>query len=298
MIILKWTQLPEADVASYNVYRSIIGFCSPVVPLATLDGTTLELKLNGGPLLTVTFDDTTPIVDAINAVIEGNGGKAYLNADGLGFCVRSDIRCGPDGSVEIVGGTSLGDLGQTARVITDRSEDELIGSVTAPSDPLCPVEFIDPDGVLGDYYALTTLNSSAQESLKTEYVQPVQTSGPLCIIEGVVVDLQGVRQPDVTIQAKIIIPPECTTAVNTITTDMISVLTDSCGRFRLALLQDTLVEFTIPSLDVSRNIRVPNKSFVFINDLIEDLDYRFPLFKPMSSLSTGPKVITSGGDDT
>jgi len=299
LIILRWSQLPEADVASYNVFRSIIGFCTALVPLATVDGKTLEIKLNDGPLLTITFDAVTPIVDVINAIIEGEGGKAFLTDDTLNFCLRSDIRCGPDGKVEIVGGTALGDLSLVPKIITELSDVVKIGNVAAPVDPLELVEFIDPDGVFGDFYALTTISSLGQESLKTEFRQPIQASGPLCIIEGVVVNLQGARIPDIEIQAEIQIPPEATTEVNTITKDTITVLTDPSGRFRLALLQDALVEFKIPSLNFSRMITVPNKSFVFINTLIEDLDYRYPLFNPQTPLGSlgQPRLITTGGDD-
>lgn len=298
MIILRWSQLPEADVASYCVYRSIIGFCSLLVPLATIDGKTLELKLNGGSLLTVTFDAVTPIIEAVNAVIVGNGGKAFPTADTLSWCLRSDLRCGPDGSVEIVGGTALVDLGLVPKTITELSDCVKIGTVPAPADPLCPVEFIDPDGVYGDYYALTTISSLNQESLKTEFKQPVEASGALCIIEGIVVNLQGARIPDIEVSAEIQIPPECTTLVNTITKDAITVLTDPSGRFRLAILQGTLVEFKIPVLNFSRMITVPNKSFAFVNTLIEDLDYRYPLFQAHSGEVNTRVLITTGGDDT
>lgn len=300
MIILRWSQLPEADVASYNVYRSIIGFCAPLVPLATINGKTLELKLNGGPLLTVTFDGVTSIIDQVNGIIKGNGGEAFPTSDTLSWCLRSDLRCGPDGSVEIVGGTALADFLLTARVITEKSECIKMENVLAPADPLCPVEYIDPDGVFGDYYALTTISSLNQESLKTELQQPIEASGALCIIEGVVVNLQGARVPDIEVSAEIQIPPEATTQVNTITKDAITVLTGPSGRFRLALLQGALVEFKIPELNFSRMITVPNLSFVFINDLIEDLDYRYQLFNPLSPIGNSgqTRVITTGGDDT
>lgn len=271
MIILRWSQLPGSDVASFNVYRSIVGFRAPLVPLATLDGKTLELKINGGDLQTFTFDDTTDIVDLINATIQN--GRAYLSDDGNSFFVRSDLRC-ETGSVEIVGGTALGDLGLTARLITEKSEDELVHNEPAPVDEQTQLEWEDPDGVLMDWYAITTVDSLGKESSKTGYQQPIQSSGPLCVIEGIVVDLQGVRIPDAEVIAEIVVPPECSNS-SLITKNEIRDRSGTNGRFSLPVLQNSLIRLQVPNTGYDQNIRVPEKAYEFIGELIVDLDYGF-----------------------
>lgn len=269
MIKLRWAQYPEAQVSSYRVYRSIIGF---VAPLVNLNGKTLQLKMNGGSTQSFTFNATS-VIDQINATLVG--GMVYLADNGTDFILRSDNR--DTGSVQIIGGTALADLGQTARLITAKSEDMLVHTEPAAIDPNALIEWEDPDGVLMDWYALTTVDSLSNESLKTAYMQPITNTGALCVIEGVVMDLQGVRIPDVEIKATIQAPPESVGSLNNITADPITMLSGPDGRFSLALLQDTIVRFEIERLSLCRMIRVPKQAYAFINDIAVDLDYTYPV---------------------
>jgi len=275
MITLRWSQLPEADVASYKVYRSIIGFSMPVLPLSTINGKTLILKFNGGSSQTFTFNNSTSIVDLINAT--ASGGQAYLSSDALKVIIRSNLRSGPDGSVQIVGGTALSDFGLTARTITEKSEDELIASVVAPVDPATVVEYLDEDGTLEDYYAISTIDSLSHESLKTAYRRPIESTGLLCVIEGVIFDIQGRRVPNAEVKATIQVPPESTDCSGNISVDPVSEYSGPDGRFSLPLLQKALVRLEIPAIGLNRIISIPEKSFVLINDIRVDLEYRYPL---------------------
>lgn len=273
MIELRWAPFPEADVASYRVYRSIVGFRAPVVSPAL--GLTLQLKMNGGALQTITFDGVTNIVTKINATL--TGGRAYTSiASPTYFYVRSDIREAP-GSVQIVGGTAMALLGLTARTITEKSEDEVIAQVTALPDPTVVVTFQDEDGVLQDYYSLTSLDSMNNESRKTAYIQPIASSGPICVLEGIVVNLQGARVPDAEVRATIIKFPHTPKIGSYVTLEPVTVLSGVDGRFSIPLLQGTLVMVEIPAIGYSRNITVPVKAFEFITELLVDLDYRYPL---------------------
>lgn len=270
-MILRWAPLPGADIASYKVYRSIIGFHTNLPTPATVAGKTLQLKMNGGSLQTITFSGSASLVDQINAVLLG--GRAYLSYDTVSFLLRSDIRCG-DGKVEIVGGTALGDLNLTVRTITEKSEDELLATVPAPVDPDAVVEYEDPDGVLGDWYAISVVNSMSQESTKTPWRQPITASGPLCIVEGLVITLQGARIPDAKVIATVQVPPESTEVISSISTQPVETLTGPDGRFSLPLLQCALVRLEIEAIGLSRMITIPEKSFVYLNDIRVDLDYR------------------------
>lgn len=269
MITLRWSQFPESDVASFKIYRSIIGFRGILAPVS---GKTLQLKLNGGSTQTFTFDSGS-VVDKINSTI--TGGRAYLASNGTDFFVRSDIRQSP-GSVEIVGGTALADLGLTARVILEKTEDEFIASVLAAEDPSEVLEYVDEDGVLLDFYAITTVDSLNNESAKTSYRQPITSSGNVCVLEGIVIDLQGVRVADAEVIATLQTPPN-TSGIASILKEPVKTLTGPDGRYSLVILQNALVRIDIPALAETKMITVPEKAYVFLNDLLVDLDYVYPL---------------------
>lgn len=275
MNILRWAPFPEADIASYHVYRSIIGFRALVLTPPDLDGKTLQLKMNGGTLQTITFDLLSGPVAKINATL--TGGRAYTSIDDpLYFYVRSDVREAP-GSVQIVGGTALVSLGLATRTITEKSEVTLIAVVAALLDPLLVVEYEDKDGVLQDWYAISSIDQLANESLKTAFLQPISTTGKICVLEGVIVDMQGVRVPDAEITARLIAHPQTGTDAVGITLGPVNTLSGPDGRFSLPLLQGAQVFLEIPAIRFSKNIGVPAKSFEFITDLLVDLDYRYPL---------------------
>jgi len=275
MLILRWSPFPESQVDYYKVYRSIIGFSAVKADPADVSGKTLILKMNGGPEQTITFSGTASVVEQINDVLVG--GMAYASSDTTLFLVRSDIREAP-GSVQIVGGTSLPELGLSPITITEKSDSQYLASVDALADPNCPVEYIDHDGTPSDYYAITTVNNAGTESAKTAWKKATQFTGPVCVIEGIVVDLQGVRIPDAKVTAKLVKFPHLPEGtVVGVTTEPVETLSGTDGRFSLAVLQGALVLLEVPAIGYSRNIYVPQKNYEFLTDLSVDLDYRYPL---------------------
>lgn len=275
MITLRWAPFPGANVASYKIYRSMIGFVAPVLTPPALSGKTLQLKMNGGTTQTITFDSISPPYDKINATL--TGGRAYPSiADSQYFLLRSDVRSAP-GSVQIVGGSALTPMGLTARTIQERSEDTLVAQVPADPDPEATLEYEDPDGVCQDWYTITTIDSHGTESAKAPYRQPTSYTGPICVLEGLVTNLQGVRMPSIEVTATLVRYPQLMGKCPQITLDPITTYTGSDGRFSLPLLQGSLVQLDITSVGFSRNITVPEKAYEFITDLRVDLDYRYPL---------------------
>jgi hypothetical protein len=275
MINLRWAPFPEADVASYKVFRSMIGFRAKVVTPATVSGKTLILKMNGGSSQTITFSGSSSVVDQITAAL--SGGKAFLSlADSAWFFVRSDVRSAP-GSVQIVGGTAMADLQLTARTITEKSEDLQIATIAALEDPQAMVVWADVDGVPEDFYAIVSTDSFGNDSTKTSYRQAVAYTGEICVLEGVVTDLQGVRFPDAEITIQLIRYPQKTGKVPQITRNKLCFLTGSDGRFSIPVLQGALLQFEIKQVQFSREIEVPAKAYEFLTDILVDLDYRYPL---------------------
>ena len=275
MITLRWAPYPDANIAGYKVYRSFIGFIGSIPSGVDIDGKTLELKVNGGPLQTFTFNNIDTVIDTINDTIVG--AEAFPSiSDANKFIVRSQLRDAP-GSVEIAGGTGLLDLGLTTRIISEKSEDILISSLAALEDPSEALTYDDLDGVLQDWYAISTISNVGSESAKTPYRQAIQFTGPLCVMEGIISDLQGLRLVDEEVKAKIIKIPQESPVRSSISKDWVSTLSGPDGRFSLPLLQGTIVKFEVPVLKFSRNIRIPYKAYEFVTDLLTDLDYRYPL---------------------
>jgi hypothetical protein len=276
MITLRWAPFPGSNVASYKVYRSIIGVTGVRPPdLTTLIGKTIILRANCKPTATtITLTGGNP-VDDINAAAQGF--RAYDSSlDVDQFLIRSDIREQP-GSLQVVGGTALADLGLSARTVVEKSEDSLIATLPANPDPEAMLEFQDPDGVVQDWYAISTIDAYNNESRKSNYKQPITSTGPVCSIEGIITDLQGVRVPDAEISAKLVAFPHSPESASHVTLAPITTRTGSDGRFSLVLLQGALVELGIPAIGFFHNIRVPEQSYVFITDLRVDLDYQYPL---------------------
>lgn len=275
MINLRWAPFPGSNVESYKVFRSIIGFRALVVAPATLAGKTLMLKMNGGSTQTITFAGTQSAVAQINAVL--TGGKAFLsNADSSYFYVRSNTRSAP-GSVQITGGTALADLQLTARTITEKSEDLQVATVAALEDELAMVDWADEDGTPDDFYAIVTVDAFGNDSLKTSFRQAMAYTGKVCVLEGLVTDLQGVRYPDAEITIQLIRFPQAIGKAPQITRHKLCFMTGPDGRFSIPVLQGALILFEIKQVQFSREIEVPALAYQFITDIQVDLDYRFPL---------------------
>ena len=253
----------------------MIGFRGTIVSPASVNGLTMQLKMNGGALQTIVFDGVTPIVDRINAVLQGGNAYASINTPSY-FYVRSDVRIAP-GSIEIVGGSALASLGITPRMITEKSEKELIATVPAAADPEALMECADPDGTCEDWYAISTVDHVGNESAPTPYKQPVSYTGKLCVLEGIVTNLQGMRIADAEVTATLVKYPQMFHKTPYITLEPITVLTGPDGRFSLPLLQDAVVELAIPAVGFSRSIKIPKKSCEFLTDIHVDLSYRYPL---------------------
>jgi hypothetical protein len=264
-ICLRWSQIKGADVEAYRVYRSILGFEAPNLQGASIDGLDLVLNINGTGNQTFTFNATDSVVTTINATI--TDGKAYDSlADETKFLLRSNVR-DETGSVEIVGGTALSLLGLTARTITELSEDFQIVSILAPEDPAEIVGYTDLDGVIEDWYALSTMASTGAESRKTDFKQATADSGALCRVEGIVTDLQGARVPDAIIEAKIMDFDQSVVDPAYITKGTITTLSQVDGRWSLPLLQNTLVLLKIDAVGYSENVIIPALAWVDVTDL-------------------------------
>jgi hypothetical protein len=264
------------EISRYGIYRSIVGFEANNVAPSVVSGKTLSLSLNLGPMQTVTFDASTPVVDKMNGFFVG-GAAVVSQVDNTRFLFRIDGGSSP-GVVQVVGGTAMADLGLTAGTYSYQSKDYLIRYLNAqPNDDVNGVEYCDPDGTLYDSYRVTTVNLSNEESAKTAYVTPTGTTGKLCTVYGCVTNIAGVRIPDATVSVRILEMPQTVVPPSYINEEVIEVLSDPQGRFEVAVLQGSHVEIAIPSIYYNRKVYIPMQNRVSISELPVDRDYRYPL---------------------
>lgn len=265
MIVNRWLPFDNAtNIVSFNVYRSIIGFTGKIG--VNVSGKTLQLKVNNDTVQTVIFG-SDPVLDLTTQV---DGGAAYLNYDQDGFLFRSDIREAP-GFVEIVGGDAMPllEIG-AARLISEKSEDGLIANVLVDNRPSTEFyEYRDNDGSLLDWYALTSLDNNDNESAKTAYMQPIQSTKPLCVVEGTLCNIEGARLVDQDITYSIAENAVGVGDRSSIGVAPLFVRTTHNGRFSFAIIQGVDILLEIPSIGFSSVVSVPNQNFVFLNDLIQ-----------------------------
>ena len=270
-IILRWVPIEGADIMTYNIHRSMIGFTTEFeAPFGLVAGDNLRLKINNHNIQEIVFDSDLAIadlVDFLNTTLLG--ATAYKAKDSDHLIIRSDIREEP-GFIEVLGGGSaLSKLGISAGIISERSGTTMIGS-----PPSTELEYEDPDGVLEDFYAISTVDSAGSESSLSTLRQAINFTGPICVVEGCITDLQGMRVPDVKALARVVTPPEGAEHTSIIK-DEIYVLTGEDGRFSLPILQGARVIFEIDDARVSDPITIPEQPYVFFDDLPIDYEYKF-----------------------
>jgi hypothetical protein len=271
MITLRWTPLEGADITTYKIYRAMIGVKTPLeAPFGLISGDSLQIKLNNDTLQTITFDDDYDIEELVTVINNQiTGGTAYQSKIDDSLILRSNIRSEP-GYLVIVGGTALSKMGLTTGPISENSNMVHIGSVSFGTN-----EFEDLNGVLEDYYSLSTVSSLGDESNLSNPRQAINFTGPICVVEGCITDLQGRRVCDVQVTARIVNPPESVQDHSFITKETMTTLTGEDGRFSLPLLQCARVIFEIDDVRVSDPISIPAQPYVFFDELPIDYNYKF-----------------------
>jgi hypothetical protein len=266
MITLRWAPLENADIASYKIYRAMIGVKSSFEEPFGLSGDDLQLKVNNDNVQTIVFNDDLNVVLNINANLVG--GTAYEATDTDHIIIRSNVRTSP-GFLVIVGGSAASKIGLPLATFSEASSMVHIGTI-----PFGETEFIDPDGVLEDYYAISTIDSGGNESNLSNPRQAINFTGPICVVEGCITDLQGKRVCDVKVLARIVTPPESVQDHSFITKKEISTLTGEDGRFSLPILQKASVIFEIDDTRISDPICIPERPYVFFDELPIDYNYK------------------------
>jgi hypothetical protein len=249
----------------------MIGFLTPLpAPFGLVNGDTLILKINNQTSQTITFTsdmNATDLIAFLNNVLIG--ATAYIASGTQQIIIRSNMRVSP-GYIDIIGGTARSKMGIVNKTISERSDVQLVGTI-----PFGTVSFTDNDGVLEDFYGVSTIDNLGTESIISNLRQAINFSGPICVVEGCIIDLQGRRVADVSVKARIVSPPTHGGGHSFVTTKEVSTLTGEDGRFSLPLLQTARVIFEINDTKVCDPIAIPELPYTFFDDLGIDYKYMF-----------------------
>jgi hypothetical protein len=268
MITLRWSlfMVQEVDVDYYNVYRSMIGFSFPKSAIGP--ASSLTIRVNGGDpqVLNIPQSNTAAYLNSV--LVNAHAYEAY---DGNSIIIRSAVRSHP-GSVRVESNT----LGLEERLITEKSESRIV-AIHAASDGDGVVEtFIDKDGFPEDFYSVSSTDLDGIESLQTPWIKPLQSLGAICVIEGSIVNLQGISVPDAEIIATLHETPKAR-PLTYITKEPIITRTNPDGRFSLPLLQGALVKLDIPAIGYTQMVTIPCRPYIFLQELLVDEGYTYPL---------------------
>lgn len=276
MIRLQWSKKAGFDVDTYQVFRSMVGIHLPHVPPSALYGTTLVVSVDGRPAETVSFVGPDSVAQQVNRQLSRGIAYTAQNASD-GTFLRSPSGAAP-GSVEVLGGTSLPIFDLEVGLRTERSEWYLVGDIPGSgSGSEEVVSFSDPDGGELDYYSISTISSSGEESRRSPPIRPLTgTPGPVCVVSGTISDAQGIYVEDAKVVATPLALPIFTFGAG-LSKKPVVALTDAYGKFSLPLLQGTSVIMEVEETGYSRTFTVPSKDSIDIADLESDFEHRYPL---------------------
>lgn len=268
MITLRWSLFleEETEITSYNVYRCMIGLMIPYWSVE--EGSTITLKINNGDPVTLVLPKLNTI-QYINANLPN--ATAKYSWDGEFIIIRSNIKTAP-GSIQVL----TNSLGIPQRTITEGSEELLVEVVTSSKKDDDIEVFVDRDGDPDDHYAISSNNSEGKESLKTPWRKSIPAIAPICVIEGVIADIQGVVLPDVEVIATLHETPRARSLAY-ITKEPVRTITAPDGRFSLPLLQGILVKLEIPAIGYSQMVTIPKRPYIFLQELLVNEEYTYPL---------------------
>ena len=268
MITLRWSLFleEETDVSSYNIYRSMIGFLIPIYRIE--EGSTLSLKVNGGALQELIFPEENHIEYLNQNLVNATATQSY---DQNFIIVRSVVKTAP-GSIEVCANS----LGLRQRVITELSEEILVEVVQSSGRDDDLEVFRDYDGDPDDFYAISSNDVDGNESLKTPWRRSISSIAPICVVEGAIVDLQGMSLPDIEIIATLHETPRARSLAYVVK-EPVRTKTSPDGRFSLPLLQGVLVKLEIPAIGYCQMVTIPKRPYIFLQELLVNEEYTYPL---------------------
>lgn len=191
---ISWKANPTSDdILSYHIERSIVGVeTSNSAPFNISIGQTIQLRVDGGNLLTIALNAITngaatanQIVTILNTALSAHGGSAKTSSGGDKVIIQSN-RQTDRGSLNVKGGTALSGLGILAGIRKLQSDAVEVANIASPGE-----EFTDEDGEDGYQYRISAENSDNAVGDSTAWFQPFKEVVPTSIIYGYLISPDG-----------------------------------------------------------------------------------------------------------
>ena len=258
-----WSTFLGADCDSFKLYRAITGLAVEF-PNSLQVGDKLVFAATTQVVQTVTLTGTTATTVASNIKAVAVGVKETVSQSGRVVFIRATAS-GPDAKFKLLACTFATNTGETPRLITPRTEFELLTTQPRITDTF-DYTYIDDDGDASDWYHITSVSGST-ESIPSLDMQALPTPDPFCVVEGRVTDLQNRPVVGAEIRVQSLPPPHISSNAGLVTTELVT-LTDSYGRWSIPLLQGQSVLFRIPAVSYNNTVTIPAQRYVLFKDLL------------------------------
>ncbi|NBO09642.1 MAG: ankyrin repeat domain-containing protein [Actinobacteria bacterium] len=198
---------------------------------------------------------------------QGKGVKATVSYD----CQHLFIRCTAKNNAKfkLLKCTFATKAGQAPRTVMPRTEFHKIRDFYATVNTHT-YTYYDSEGEPDDWYRLTTtsLPPHCEESLPTQSMKAIASSGDACTVDGRIQsldteDLEG-REVSAEVMGNTAFNPNDQSAISE---EKITTYTDELGRWALSLTKNQLVLLEIPSIGYNEVVRIPDQAYVLFTDL-------------------------------
>ncbi|NBO56173.1 MAG: hypothetical protein EBU84_16640 [Actinobacteria bacterium] len=263
---VQWYTHLDATIFYSTLYRSVTGLYFQF-PDNIAIGDKLIFAATSPVIQTVTITNTT--IEGVAADInkQGKGVKATVSYD----CQHLFIRCTAKNNAKfkLLKCTFATKAGQAPRTVMPRTEFHKIRDFYATVNTHT-YTYYDSEGEPDDWYRLTTtsLPPHCEESLPTQSMKAIASSGDACTVDGRIQsldteDLEG-REVSAEVMGNTAFNPNDQSAISE---EKITTYTDELGRWALSLTKNQLVLLEIPSIGYNEVVRIPDQAYVLFTDL-------------------------------
>jgi len=273
----------DSESGEYSLITDIVATSASLVGTEldafSVHGLTLTIKVDGGADQVITFESPDD-VDVDDVVNEINGQTVGVTASNdSGYVKISSNTSGTASSIEIVGGSSISELGFTEADV-DYGEAAHIPLLVGVDS----YEFDDESGDVSYWYKTQYLNtvSGASSSLSDAVKGSTGAVVPAAsLVTGSidVVDLSGKPVADMLIVFYNVYSPPIVITPYVVVGKTVSVVTDAMGHAEVDLVKGAIVDVTFAGTSITRRIQVPDANFS-LWDEISVVDDNFQIQVP------------------
>jgi hypothetical protein len=263
-----------------QVHRSVSGVGGPYVDITaesptagtisgandasfTLNGLTLEVRIDDGATQSVTIEETDPVfIDPLVEELSEKLTDVVVDNGGTGNLRLTSLNSGTASSIEIVGGTALTELGLTVGKTTGKDR-----RLTLQED-YTEFTFIDSGGDTSYFYevvfysTLTGQTSDFSDPIPGAQVSPISASLITATID--LVGMNGEPMGGVLVIVKNVYDPNAlVVSAHGVLGQSVEFSMDASGHGEIDLVMGTVVDVTITGTGVTRRISVPTSGTEF-----------------------------------